>query len=178
MEKYYLSMKHVKNHDYINYKMQYDYNYIGDYYVFDSYEKLYDAIATRCYKNDYYYGDEDAYLDDVMKDRYLTEEEIEEHEKANDLHEWLAEQLDEDDYKEICKNTGIPFIAFDIEEEMKHFKDDTIKLLNEYDVITQRKIILNFFDYPWNEIEYAIQTWFEGDRDEFPSIGNIKLLEY
>lgn len=177
MEKYYLSFKHVKNHDYINYKMQYDYNYISDYYVFDSYEKLYDAIATRCYRNDNYYGDEDEYIEHELMKR-LPEEEIKKHEDAEDLNEWLYEQLTEDDYKEICKNTGIPFIAFDIEEEMKHFKDDTIKLLNEYDVLTQRKIIMNFFDYPWNQIEYEVKSWFEGDRDEFPSIGNIELLKY
>lgn len=177
MEKYYLSFKHVKNHDYITYDMQNDYNYVGDYYVFDSYEDLYDAIATRCFKNEYYYGDEDEYIEyDLMK--RLPEEEIQKHLDDSDLNEWLYEQLTEDDYKEICKNTGIPFIAFDIEEEMKHFKDDTIKLLNEYDVITQRKIIMNFFNYPWNQIEYEVKNWFDGDRDEFPSIGNIKLLEY
>lgn len=177
MEKYYLSFKHVKNHDYITYKMQYDYNYIGDYYVFDSYEDLYNAIATRCYKNDNYYGDEDEYIEyDLMK--RLPKEEIQKHLDYSDLNEWLYEKLTEDDYKEICENTEIPFIAFDIEETISHFKDETKQLLNEYDVIDQRRIILNFFDYPWNEIEYAVQTWFEGDRDEFRSIGNIKLLEY
>lgn len=177
MEKYYLSFKHVKNHDYITYDMQYDYNYIGDYYVFDSYEKLYNAIATRCFKNDYDYGDEDSYIEDVVKER-VSKEEIQKHEEDNDLYEWLSEQLTEKDYKEICENTEIPFIVFDIEETISHFKDETKQLLNEYDAIDQRRIILNFFDYPWNEIEYAVQTWFEGDRDEFPSIGNIKLLEY
>lgn len=177
MEKYYLSFKHVKNHDYITYDMQYDYNYIGDYYVFDSYEKLYNAIATRCFKNEYYYGDEDYYTEYVLMKKF-PEEEIKKHEENNDLSEWLSEQLTEYDYKEICERTGIPFIAFDIEEEISHFKDETKQLLNEYDAIDQRRIILNFFDYPWNEIEYAVKTWFEGDCDEFPSIGNIKLLEY
>lgn len=177
MEKYYLSFKHVKNHDYINCKMQYDYNYIGDYYVFDSYEDLYNAIATRCYRNDYYFGDEDEYIEYDLMGR-LPEEEIQKHLDDSDLNEWLYEQLAEDDYKEICKNTGIPFIAFDIEEEISHFKDETKQLLSEYDVITQRKIILNFFDYPWNQIEDEVKNWFDGDRDEFPSIGNIKLLEY
>lgn len=177
MEKYYLSFKHVKNHDYITYDMQYDYNYIGDYYVFDSYEKLYNAIATRCFKNEYYYGDEDYYTEYVLIKKF-SEEEIKKHEENNDLSEWLSEQLTEEDYKEICERTGIPFIVFDIEEEISHFKDETKQLLNEYDAIDQRRIILNFFDYPWNEIEYAVQTWFECDRDEFPSIGNIKLLEY
>ncbi len=177
MEKYYLSMKHVKNHDFITYDMQNDYNYIGDYYVFDSYRELYNAIATRCFKNDYYYGDEDNYIDDVVMDR-ISKKEIQQHEEDNDLYEWLSEQLTEDDYKEICQNTGIPFIAFDIEETISHFKNETKQLLNEYDVITQRKIILNFFDYPWNQIEDDIKDWFEGDRDEFPSIGNIELLEY
>ena len=94
------------------------------------------------------------------------------------MSEWLSEQLTEEDYKEICERTGIHFITFDIEEEMKHFSDETIKLLNEYDVLTQRKIIMNFFDYPWNQLEYEVKSWFEGDRDEFRSIGNIKLLEY
>lgn len=177
MEKYYLPFKHVKNHDYITYDMKNDYNYIGDYYVFDSYEDLYHAIATRCYKNDNYYGEEDEYIEYELMKRY-SEEEIEEHKKANDLYEWLSEQLTEEDYKEICERTGIPFIAFDIEEEISHFKDETKQLLNEYDVLTQRKIIMNFFDYPWNQIEYEVKNWFEGDRDEFRSIGNIKLLEY
>lgn len=177
MEKYYLSFKHVKNHDFITYDMQYDYNYIDNYYVFDSYEKLYNAISTRCFKNDYYYGDEDYYIEDVVMERF-SKEEIQKHEESNDLYEWLAEQLTEEDYKQICENTGIPFIVFDIEETISHFEDETKQLLNEYDVLTQRKIIMNFFDYPWNEIEYAVQTWFECDRDEFPSIGNIKLLEY
>ena len=108
----------------------------------------------------------------------VSKEEIQKHEKDNDLYEWLSEQLTEEDYKEICENTEIPFIAFDIEKTISHFEDETKQLLNEYDVIDQRRIILNFFDYPWNEIEYAVKTWFEGDRDEFPSIGNIKLLEY
>ena len=177
MGKYYLSFKHVKNHDYITYYMQNDYNYIGDYYVFDSYEDLYNAIATRCFKNDYYYGDEDAYIEDVVMER-VSKEEIQKHEEDNDLYEWLSEQLTEEDYKEICKNTGILFIVFDIEETISHFKDETKQLLNEYDVLTQRKIIMNFFDYPWNQIEYEVKSWFEGDRDEFRSIGNIKLLEY
>ena len=177
MEKYYLSFKHVKNHDYITYDMQNDYNYIGDYYVFDSYRELYNAIATRCFRNDYYYGDEDAYIDDVLIKRF-SEKEIQKHENDNDLYEWLSEQLTEEDYKQICENTEIPFIAFDIEEEISHFKDDTKQLLSEYDTITQRKIILNFFDYPWNQLEDEVKNWFEGDRDEFPSIGNIKLLEY
>ena len=177
MEKYNLSIKHVKNHDYITYDMQYDYNYIGDYYVFDSYEKLYNAIATRCFKNEYYYGDEDYYTEYVLMKKF-SEEEIKKHEENNDLSEWLSEQLTEYDYKEICERTGIPFIAFDIEETISHFKDETKQLLNEYDVIDQRRIILNFFDYPWNEIEYAVQTWFEGDRDEFPSIGNIDIFKY
>lgn len=177
MEKYYLSMKHVKNHDFINYKMRYNFDYIGDYYVFDSYEDLHNAISTRCFKNDYYYGDEDYYIDDVVMER-VPKEEIKKHEEDNDLYEWLAEQLTEEDYKEICKNTGIPFIAFDIEEEISKFEDDTKQLLSEYDVITQRKIIMNFFDYPCNQIEYEVKNWFEGDRDEFPSIGKIELLEY
>lgn len=177
MEKYYLSFKHVKNHDYITYDMQNDYNYIGDYYVFDSYEDLYNAIATRCFKNEYYYGDEDEYIEyDLMK--RLPEEEIQKHLDDSDLNEWLYEQLTEEDWKEICKNTEIPFIAFDIEEEISHFKEETKQLLSEYDALTQRKIIMNFFDYPWNQIEYEVKSWFEGDRDEFPSIGNIKLLEY
>lgn len=177
MEKYYLSFKHVKNHDYITYYMQNDYNYIGDYYVFDSYEDLYNAIATRCFKNDYYYGDEDEYIEYNLM-RRLPQEEIEKHANEGDLNEWLYEQLTEEDWKEICERTEIHFITFDIEEEMKHFSDETIKLLNEYDVLTQRKIIMNFFDYPWNEIEYAVQTWLEGDRDEFPSIGNIDIFKY
>ena|GEM_PF-2270967 len=177
MEKYYLSFKHVKNHDFINYKMKYDFNYIDDYYVFNSYSELYNAISTRCFKNDYYYGDEDNYIEDVVMER-VSKEEIQKHEEDNDLYEWLSEQLTEEDYKQICENTGIPFIVFDIEETISHFKDETKQLLNEYDAIDKRRIILNFFDYPWNEIEYAVKTWFEGDRDEFPSIGNIKLLEY
>lgn len=177
MEKYYLSFKHVKNHDFINYSMKNDYNYIGDYYVFDSYEELYNAIATRCYKNDYYYGDEDEYIEyDLMK--RLPEEEIKKHLDDSDLNEWLYEQLTEEDWKEICKNTGIPFIVFDIEEEISQFGDDTKQLLSEYDVLTQRKIIMNFFDYPWNQIEYEVKSWFEGDRDEFPSIGKEELLKY
>lgn len=94
------------------------------------------------------------------------------------MSEWLSEQLTEYDYKEICERTGIPFIAFDIEEEISHFKDETKQLLSEYDVLTQRKIIMNFFDYPWNQLEYEVKNWFEGERDEFRSIGNIKLLEY
>jgi len=177
MEKYYLSMKHVKNHDFIHYKSINDYNYVDGFYVFDSYKKLYDAIATRCFKNDYYYSDEDFYIEDVVMER-VSKEEIQKHEEANDLYEWLSEQLTEEDWKEICERTGIPFIAFDIEETISHFKDETKQLLNEYDVIDQRRIILNFFDYPWNQIEYEVKNWFEGDRDEFRSIGNIKLLEY
>ncbi|WP_455043367.1 hypothetical protein [Granulicatella adiacens] len=177
MEKYYLSMKRVKNHDFIHYKSKNDYDYVDGFYIFDSYEKLYNAIATRCFKNDYYYGDEDAYIEDVVMER-VSKEEIQKHEKDNDLYEWLSEQLTEEDYKEICENTEIPFIAFDIEKTISHFEDETKQLLNEYDTIDQRRIILNFFDYPWNEIEYAVQTWFEGDRDEFPSIGNIDIFKY
>lgn len=177
MEKYYLPFKHVKNRDYITYDMQYDYDYIGDYYVFDSYEDLYNAIATRCYRDGNNYSDEDEYIEYEFMKRY-SEEEIQKHEEANDLYEWLTEQLTEEDWKEICERTEIPFIAFDIEEEISHFKDETKQLLNEYDVLTQRKIIMNFFDYPWNQIEDEIKTWFEGNRDEFRSIGNTKLLEY
>ena len=114
MEKYYLSMKHVKNHDFITYDMQYDYNYVGDYYVFDSYEDLYNAIATRCYRNDYFYGDKDEYIEyDLIK--RLPEEEIQKHSDDDDLNEWLYEQLTDKNWKEICENTGIPFIIFDIE---------------------------------------------------------------
>ena len=71
MEKYYLSFKHVKNHDYITYDMQYDYDYIGDYYVFDSYEDLYNAIATRCYRDGNNYSDEDYYTEYVLMKKIL-----------------------------------------------------------------------------------------------------------
>lgn len=117
---------------------------------------------------DYWYAEEP-----YAEEPYVEEPEVEKLD-VDEAYNTFYETLTEKDFEEICyeynRENNIEYIEFDVDAEIKYFSKDTKELLDEYTKEEQRLIVLNFLDYPSNQIESEVVEKFEIDDVEFAGI--------
>lgn len=139
---------------------------VNEYFCFDTYQELADFIRSYCFNENH------EFESNVPFDTRF--EEFESDPEDDDAYNTFYESLTEKDFKEICeefkKENKIEYIEFDVDDEIKYFSPDTKELLDEYTKEEQRLIVLNFLDYPSNQIESEVVEKFEIDDVEFAGI--------
>ena len=141
---------------------------VNDYFCFDTYQELADFIRSYCF------NDNHEFESNIPFDtRY---EEFESDPADEDAYNTFYESLTEKDFKEICeefkKENKIEYIEFDVDDEIKYFKQETKNALAKYSDYEQRAIVLNFLDYPYNQLESEVIEMLESDEVEFATIDN------
>ena len=141
---------------------------VNDYFCFDTYQELAEFIRSYCFNENH------EFESNVPFDTRF--EEFESDPEDDDAYNTFYESLTEKDFKEICeefkKENKIEYIEFDVDDEIKYFKQETKDALAKYSDYEQRAIVLNFLDYPYNQIESEVIEMLEDDEVEFATIDN------
>ena len=141
---------------------------VNDYFCFDTYQELAEFIRSYCFNENH------EFESNIPFDtRY---EEFESDPADEDAYNTFYESLTEKDFKEICeefkKENKIEYIEFDVDDEIKYFKQETKDALAKYSDYEQRAIVLNFLDVPYNQLESEVIEALESDEVEFATIFN------
>lgn len=141
---------------------------VNDYFCFDTYQELADFIRSYCFNENH------EFESNVPFDTRF--EEFESNPEDDDAYNTFYESLTEKDFKEICEDYKddfkIKYIEFDIDDEIKYFKQETKDALAKYSDYEQRAIVLNFLDVPYNQLESEVVEALESDEVEFATISN------
>ena len=141
---------------------------VNDYFCFDTYQELADFIRSYCFNENH------EFESNVPFDTRF--EEFESNPEDDDAYNTFYESLTEKDFKEICEDYKddfkIKYIEFDIDDEIKYFKQETKDVLAKYSDYEQRAIVLNFLDVPYNQLESEVVEALESDEVEFATISN------
>ena len=152
MKKLYINLNQTETNSYELEKLIFE-KMVNDYFCFDTYQELAEFIRQYCFKES---------------------KEFESDPEDDDAYNTFYETLTEKDFEEICyeynRENNIEYIEFDVDAEIKYFSKDTKELLDEYTKEEQRLIVLNFLDYPSNQIESEVVEKFEIDDVEFAGI--------
>ena len=143
---------------------------VNDYFCFDTYQELADFIRSYCFREDQYFES------NIPFDTRWEQVEFESDPEDDDAYNKFYESLTEKDFKEICeefkKENKIEYIEFDVDDEIKYFKQETKDVLAKYSDFEQRAIVLNFLDVPYNQLESEVIEALESDEVEFATIDN------
>nr|DAU14810.1 MAG TPA: hypothetical protein [Caudoviricetes sp.] len=165
MKKLYINLNQTETNSYELEKLMFE-KMVNDYFCFDTYQELAEFIRQYCFRESQYFESNIPF-----DQRY---EEFESDPEDDDAYNKFYESLTEKDFKEICEDYKddfqIKYIEFDVDDEIKYFSKDTKELLDEYTKEEQRLIVLNFLDYPSNQIESEVVEKFEIDDVEFAGI--------
>ena len=141
---------------------------VNDYFCFDTYQELADFIRSYCFNENH------EFESNVPFDTRF--EEFESNPEDDDVYNTFYESLTEKDFKEICEDYKddfkIKYIEFDVDDEIKYFKQETKDALSKYSDYEQRAIVLNFLDVPYNQLESEVIEALESDEVEFATIFN------
>ena len=141
---------------------------VNDYFCFDTYQELADFIRSYCFNENH------EFESNVPFDTRF--EEFESDPEDDDAYNTFYESLTEKDFKEICEDYKddfkIKYIEFDVDDEIKYFKQKTKDALAKYSDYEQRAIVLNFLDVPYNQLESEVIEALESDEVEFATIDN------
>ena len=141
---------------------------VNDYFCFDTYQELADFIRSYCFNENH------EFESNVPFDTRF--EEFESNPEDDDAYNTFYESLTEKDFKEICEDYKddfkIKYIEFDVDDEIKYFKQETKDALAKYSDYEQRAIVLNFLDVPYNQLESEVVEALESDEVEFATISN------
>ena len=141
---------------------------VNDYFCFDTYKDLADFIRNHCFREDQYFESNIPF-----DQRY---EEFESDPEDDDAYNKFYESLTEKDFKEICEDYKddfkIKYIEFDVDDEIKYFKQSTKDALAKYSDYEQRAMVLNFLDVPYNQLESEVIEALESGEVEFATIDN------
>lgn len=141
---------------------------VNDYFCFDTYQELADFIRSYCFNENH------EFESNVPFDTRF--EEFESNPEDDDAYNTFYESLTEKDFKEICEDYKddfkIKYIEFDVDDEIKYFKQSTKDALAKYSDYEQRAIVLNFLDVPYNQLESEVIEALESDEVEFATIDN------
>ena len=144
---------------------------VNDYFCFDTYKELAEFISGFCF-----YDYEDNKSNSPFNIRFEETNPDFEEDDIDEKYEEFYENLTEQDFKEICeefkRENKIEYIEFDVDQEIKYFKQETKDALAKYSDYEQRAIVLNFLDYPYNQIESEVIEMLEDDEVEFATIDN------
>lgn len=160
MQKLYLNFKYLKS----NKELWNTTTTVNNYVACNNYEELYSIISTFCFTEE-----------DYLKSVYPIDNLFDESDTELDYDDWV-ETLSENDYKTMCEEfkieNKIEYIEFDVDQEIKYFKQETKEALAKYSDYEQRAIVLNFLDFPYNQIESEVIEMLEDDEVEFATINN------
>ena len=166
MQKLYLNFKYLKSND----RLWNSTTTVNNYVACNNYEELYSIISTFCFTEE-----------DYLKSVYPIDNLFDESDTELDYDDWV-ETLSENDYKTMCEEFKIEnkiiYIEFDVDDEIKYFKQPTKDALAKYSDYEQRAIVLNFLDEPYNEIEYRVNEMLEDDEVEFATINHPEQFRY
>ena len=166
MEKLYLNFKYLKSND----RLWNSTTTVNNYVACNNYEELYSIISTFCFTEE-----------DYLKSVYPIDNLFDESDTELDYDDWV-ETLSENDYKTMCeefkKENKIEYIEFDVDDEIKYFKQNTKDALAKYSDFEQRAIVLNFLDYPYNQLESEVVEMLEDDEVEFATINHPEQFKY
>lgn len=141
---------------------------VNDYFCFDTYQELAVFIRSYCFNENH------EFESNVPFDTRF--EEFESNPEDDDAYNTFYESLTEKDFKEICEDYKddfkIKYIEFDVDDEIKYFKQETKDALAKYSDYEQRAIVLNFLDVPYNQLESEVVEALESDEVEFATIFN------
>ena len=141
---------------------------VNDYFCFDNYQDLAGFIRSYCF------NDNHEFESNIPFDTRF--EEFESDPTDEDAYNTFYESLTEKDFKEICEDYKddfkIKYIEFDVDDEIKYFKQSTKDVLAKYSDYEQRAIVLNFLDVPYNQLESEVIEALESDEVEFATIDN------
>lgn len=141
---------------------------VNEYFCFDSYKALAEFIRSYCFNENH------EFESNVPFDTRF--EEFESDPEDDDTYNTFYESLTEKDFKEICeefkRENKIEYIEFDVDDEIKYFKQETKDLLAKYSDFEQRAVVLNFLDVPYNQLEDDVVEMLESDEVEFATIDN------
>lgn len=141
---------------------------VNEYFCFDSYKELAEFIRSYCFNENH------EFESNVPFDTRF--EEFESDPTDEDAYNTFYESLTEKDFKEICEDYKddfkIKYIEFDVDDEIKYFKQETKDALAKYSDYDQRAIVLNFLDVPYNQLESEVVEALESDEVEFATIFN------
>ena len=147
---------------------------VNDYFCFDTYQELADFIRSYCFNENH------EFESNVPFDTRF--EEFESNPEDDDAYNTFYESLTEKDFKEICEDYKddfkIKYIEFDVDDEIKYFKQETKDALAKYSDYEQRAIVLNFLDVPYNQLESEVVEALESDEVEFATIFNPEQFKY
>lgn len=141
---------------------------VNDYFCFDTYQELADFIRSYCFNENH------EFESNVPFDTRF--EEFESNPEDDDAYNTFYESLTEKDFKEICEDYKddfkIKYIEFDVDDEIKYFKQSTKDALAKYSDYEQRAFVLNFLDVPYNQLESEVVEMLESDEVDFATISN------
>lgn len=141
---------------------------VNDYFCFDTYQDLAGFIRQHCFREDQYFESNIPY--DTRWEEFESDPE------DDDAYNTFYESLTEKDFKEICEDYKddfkIKYLEFDVDDEIKYFKQTTKDALAKYSDYEQRAIVLNFLDVPYNQLESEVVEMLESDEVEFATIFN------
>ena len=141
---------------------------VNDYFCFDTYHELAGFIRQHCFREDQYFESEIPF-DKRWEEFGSDSDDV-------DAYNTFYESLTEKDFKEICEDYKddfkIKYIEFDVDDEIKYFKQETKDALAKYSDYEQRAIVLNFLDVPYNQLESEVIEMLESDEVEFATIDN------
>ena len=147
---------------------------VNDYFCFDTYQELADFIRSYCFNENH------EFESNVPFDTRF--EEFESNPEDDDAYNTFYESLTEKDFKEICEDYKddfkIKYIEFDVDDEIKYFKQETKDALAKYSDYEQLAIVLNFLDVPYNQLESEVVEALESDEVEFATIFNPEQFKY
>lgn len=147
---------------------------VNDYFCFDTYQDLAEFIRSYCFNENH------EFESNVPFDTRF--EEFESNPEDDDAYNTFYESLTEKDFKEICEDYKddfkINYIEFDVDDEIKYFKQSTKDALAKYSDYEQRAIVLNFLDVPYNQLESEVVEMLESDEVEFATIDNKEQFRY
>lgn len=147
---------------------------VNDYFCFDNYQDLAGFIRQHCFREDQYFESNIPY--DTRWEEFDSDPE------DVDAYNTFYDTLTEKDFKEICEDYKddfkINYIEFDVDDEIKYFKQETKNALAKYSDYEQRSIVLNFLDIPYNQLESEVVEMLESDEVEFATIDNKEQFRY
>lgn len=147
---------------------------VNDYFCFDTYQDLAGFIRQHCFREDQYFESNIPY--DTRWEEFDSDPE------DSDAYNKFYKSLTEKDFKEICEDYKddfkINYIEFDVDDEIKYFKQETKNALAKYSDYEQRSIVLNFLDIPYNQLESEVVEMLESDEVEFATIDNKEQFRY
>ena len=147
---------------------------VNDYFCFDNYQDLAEFIRQHCFREDQYFESNIPY--DTRWEEFDSDPE------DVDAYNTFYDTLTEKDFKEICEDYKddfkINYIEFDVDDEIKYFKQETKNALAKYSDYEQRSIVLNFLDIPYNQLESEVVEMLESDEVEFATIDNKEQFRY